>query len=142
MPARHGRRETKKCRPCCNRPLPCGELAGSGASQRRRPPQPREEFAVIRIAATTVSLCLLAAAGNAVAQDAMGKDAMSHDDMSKDAMKKDEMKSDAMAKDAMGKDAMSGDAMNKDSMKKDAMAKDGMGKDAMKKEKDMNGEDK
>jgi len=62
-----------------------------------------------KITAALLSIGILLAGGNAMADDAM---------MKKDTMAKDSMKKDTMAKDAMKKDTMAKDSMKKDEMKK------------------------
>ena len=61
-----------------------------------------------KITATLFSVCVMLAAGSAVAQE-QKKDGMAKEGMAKDAMSKD--CTDAMSKGAMSKDAMAKDAM-------------------------------
>jgi pentapeptide MXKDX repeat protein len=82
-----------------------------------------EEFNMKSITAALMSIGLLLAGSNALAQDAMKKTAMSMDGVKKDAMAKDGMKKDAMAKDGMKKDNMAKDGMKKDAMDSGEMKK-------------------
>jgi pentapeptide MXKDX repeat protein len=121
--------------------VPERRAARSEEARPRAAPFNIEETSMKKIAATTVSVCLLMCVVNAFAQagdafqraaeaNAATKDSETRDVLAKERMKKDEMAKERMKKDAMAKERMRKDAMAKEPMKKESMAKEGLKKDA------------